>query len=500
MYAPAKGRFLFSGGMQMKRAQRISVLFLAFMIMLESFALAAGARLSGIRFHSGRQHDRVVFDLSALPKYEARLSGDGRELTVDLSEVTASGIARANFHGQRIQSVKYKLENGHVLVTLALKEGMSYQVQTLKNPHRLLVDIVPGKAKTAGSTVSPIRVKPAQKTGVPGLEKAEVAPGLISIKYSYHDEDGKVTAYFVEADNSKYIVKPALAKGKVPGRETVSGISDRYQALAAVNASYFALNGDILGVTKVDGMTAGTTYITRSAFGTTAQGKPVFGKIDYDGRVKLGGISQGVSGVDCERGENTLIIYNPAYGYSTRTNEYGMEYVVRNGKVTAIHEGGNAPIPKDGCVISVHGTAASYFAPVRVGDPAVITEDMGDQWNNCPNILGVGPRLLTDGKVTVTVAEEEFPGDIRYGRAPRSAVGVTKDGHFLLGVVDGRQAVSHGLTLTEWAYLMKKMGAVDAINFDGGGSSELVVGGQIQNSPSDGNERPVGSALIVLNK
>lgn len=482
----------------MKRAHRVLVLFLALMIMLESLALAAGARLSSIRFHSGRQHDRVVFDLSKLPKYEAKLSDNGRELTVELDDVSASGLARVNFHGSRVQSVKYKLEGNKVKVILSLKEGMSYQVQTLKNPHRLLVDILPGGKKAGADKVSPIKVKPA--TGVPGLEKDEVAPGLTRIKYSYWDEDGRVTAYFVEADSSKYIVKPALARGKVPGRETVSGISDRYQALAAVNASYFALNGDILGVTKVDGVTAGTTYIPRSAFGTTDQGKPVFGKIEYDGRVKLGNISQGVSGVDCERGENTLIIYNPAYGSSTKTNEYGMEYIVRGGKVTAIHEGGNAPIPRDGCVISVHGTAASYFAPVRVGDPAVVTENMGTQWDNCPNILGVGPRLLTSGSVTVTAAEEEFPGDIRYGRAPRSAVGVTKDGHFLLGVVDGRQAISHGLTLTEWAYLMKKMGAVDAINFDGGGSSELVVGGEIQNSPSDGNERAVGSALIVLNK
>ena len=482
-----------------KSLRRIPVLVLAVLLLLESLAMAAGASLSGVRFHSGRQHDRVVFDLSRLPRYEARLSADGRELTVDLADVIDDGVSRVNFHGQRIQSVKYRVERGHVLVTLTLKAGMTYQVQTLGNPSRLLVDVVPGAAKSSGST-GVRRVKPVQNTGVPGLTKTEVAPGLTSLKYSYNDQDGKVTAYFVEADSNKYIVKPALAKGKVPGRETVSGISDRYQALAAVNASYFSVTGDILGVTKVDGMTAGTTYITRSAFGTTAQGKPVFGKIDYDGRVKLGSISQGVSGVDCERGENTLIIYNPAYGSSTRTNEYGVEYVVRGGKVTAINERGNSAIPKDGCVVSVHGTAASYFAPVRVGDPAVITENMGDQWNNCPNILGVGPRLLTNGQVTVTAAEEEFPGDIRYGRAPRSAVGVTKDGHFLLGVVDGRQAVSHGLTLTEWAQLMKKMGAVDAINFDGGGSSELVVGGQIQNSPSDGSERAVGSALIVLNK
>ena len=60
--------------------------------------------------------------------------------------------------------------------------------------------------------------------------------------------------------------------------------------------------------------------------------------------------------------------------------------------------------------------------------------------------------------------------------------------------MDGR------LTLTEWAELLKKVGARDAMNLDGGGSSDLVVGGEVQNSPSDGSERSVGSALIVVKK
>ena len=75
-----------------------------------------------------------------------------------------------------------------------------------------------------------------------------------------------------------------------------------------------------------------------------------------------------------------------------------------------------------------------------------------------------------------------------------------KNGNYLFAVVDGRQSSSHGLTLTEWAELLKKVGAQEAMNLDGGGSSDLVVGGQVQNSPSDGTERYVGSALIVMKK
>lgn len=486
--------------MKMKM-RRISALVVILLFVFEGLVLA-GAKLSSVRFHSGREHDRVVFELNQMPKYKVRLNTEGDALIVDLADVSASGLKRASFHGKRIESVKYSLKQDHVVVTLKLMPDMGYKVQELKNPDRVFVDVLPksqldGKKEKQGKDEE----KPRElKTGIPGMYAEEIAPGLIKKAYTYWDADGQVTAYFLEADKDKYTVKPALARGQVPGRETVLGIAKRYGAEAAVNASYFAASGDILGITRIDNMVAGTTYFKRSAFGLHSDGKPEFGKIEYDGHVKLGDVTMPVWGVDCERGENSLIIYNSAYGKSTRTNEFGEEYIIRNGKVAAIDTDGNAGIPSDGYVVSVHGSSQEAFKGLRVGDPASLSEDMGARWADCPQILGVGPRLLTGGRVNVTASEEEFPSDIRVGRAPRSAIGVTKTGNFLLGVVDGRQAESHGLTLTEWAGLMKKMGAVDAINFDGGGSSELVIKGEIQNSPSDGKERPVGTALIVVKK
>lgn len=483
--------------MKMKM-RRISVLALILLFVFEGLALA-GARLSSVRFHSGSDHDRVVFDLTEMPKYKVRLSSGKDALVIDLADVSASGLKRASFHSKRIDSVKYSLKQDHVLVTLKLKPGMSYKVQELKNPNRVFIDVLPesgaeekkSKAETSGKEI---------KTGIPGMYAEEIAPGLVRKAYTYWDADGQVTAYFLEADKDRYTVKPALAKGQVPGRETVSGIARRYGAEAAVNASYFSTSGDILGITRIDNVIAGTTYFNRSAFGLHGDGRPEFGRIEYDGHVKLGDVTMPVWGVDCERSENSLIIYNSAYGKFTRTNEFGEEYIIRNGKVAAIEQGGNARIPSDGYVVSVHGSSRDAFRGLQVGDPAKLSEDIGSKWADCPQILGVGPRLLTGGRVSVTASEEEFPSDIRVGRAPRSAIGVTKEGNFLLGVVDGRQAISHGLTLTEWAGLMKKLGAVDAINFDGGGSSELVIGGEVQNSPSDGAERPVGNALIVVRK
>jgi exopolysaccharide biosynthesis protein len=66
--------------------------------------------------------------------------------------------------------------------------------------------------------------------------------------------------------------------------------------------------------------------------------------------------------------------------------------------------------------------------------------------------------------------------------------------------VDGRQApYSDGMTLAELAALMRRLGATDALNLDGGGSTTMVVQGRIVNRPSDQEgERHVGDALAVI--
>ena len=66
-------------------------------------------------------------------------------------------------------------------------------------------------------------------------------------------------------------------------------------------------------------------------------------------------------------------------------------------------------------------------------------------------------------------------------------------------VVDGRQPRwSLGPSLNEFARIMRDLGAVDALNLDGGGSTEMVVNGEIVNRPSDGRQRQLSNAILVL--
>lgn len=106
------------------------------------------------------------------------------------------------------------------------------------------------------------------------------------------------------------------------------------------------------------------------------------------------------------------------------------------------------------------------------------------------------------GGTSVAAASDSAEGTgpkFSAARHPRSAVGITRGGDTLLFVaVDGRQAASVGMSLGELAAAMVRLGAWDALNLDGGGSTALVVRDSVVNSPSDPTgERAVGDVLFV---
>lgn len=435
----------------------------------------ASKTLTGVRFGTSETYERVVFDLTTLPAYEVQTENDGQTIVIFFAGAHSQAV-QPKIAGNMVENVRVSSVPQGVKVTLHLAAPAAYEVKTLAHPTRLFIDV--------------------QKEYERITEEAP-ASGLTLSTLRRLDKRGRLTGWVLAADPAQYRVVPVLAKGTVRGRATVSAMSAMTNAVALINASYFAPNGEILGLLKMDGTIVGTTYFRRSAVGFAADGKAFFGPVDYNGTVTLGRTRFPVGGVDAERGADSLVIYNHYYSATTCTNEYGQEYVVRGGKVAAIGAS-NTVIPRDGLVLSVHGRAHDAFAGVKVGDAVRVEEHLGAPWENLPTVIGAGPMLVKNGSVHVTAEEEEFPPDIARGRAPRTAFGVTADGRYLLAVVDGRQSHSIGCTLQEMAELMIQFGAVDAINFDGGGSSALVVNGTLKNRPSDGQERAVGSALALF--
>lgn len=109
------------------------------------------------------------------------------------------------------------------------------------------------------------------------------------------------------------------------------------------------------------------------------------------------------------------------------------------------------------------------------------------------HVISGGPRLVTKGSINITADEENFKNDVKNTQAARTAVGITKDGKLIFLVIEKNNS-SIGASLSELANLMLKIGAYNAMNLDGGGSSTMVVNKKAVNTR---DERPVCNAIII---
>lgn len=117
--------------------------------------------------------------------------------------------------------------------------------------------------------------------------------------------------------------------------------------------------------------------------------------------------------------------------------------------------------------------------------------------------LSFGPILIQDGEIAGDFSHVKI--DNNFGNRsiqaanPRTAIGMIEPNHFVFVVVDGRrEGYSRGMTLDELAELMDNLGATEAYNLDGGGSSTMVFMGRVVNNPQGKNEeRGVSDILYV---
>ncbi len=174
-----------------------------------------------------------------------------------------------------------------------------------------------------------------------------------------------------------------------------------------------------------------------------------------------------------------------------------------------------APSDTRGLSLSSHGLVSPPRVVTERGDPALLIYGDGHAratYARANDLAGVtcavaGIGATEDGKQPGTLLVEAGRNTGATARVapnfrhPRTAAGVTADGHTLiLLTVDGRQpGYSVGVTLPELADLMLELGAHEALNLDGGGSTSFYLrrpdGSVVANQPSAGKWRPVANHL-----
>jgi exopolysaccharide biosynthesis protein len=140
---------------------------------------------------------------------------------------------------------------------------------------------------------------------------------------------------------------------------------------------------------------------------------------------------------------------------------------------------------------------AEFLAVMPLGMQTEIRLGFDPPWGEVDWAVEGGPRLVVDGEISISAREEGFRGDVAGGAASRAAVGISREGRLMLVAVESPGTGRGGVTLEHLATIMRKLGAEQAMNLDGGSSVTVVEKGQIVNRAKRG-ARAVSNALVVV--
>lgn len=433
-----------------------------------------------VRTHADSESFRLVFDLTAIPAYTVSVEDAPMQVVVELPDTVNRGTpAQISFNDQFVDKLNLvDFGGGQFKAIITLKLPVLAKVSLLSSPPRLVLDLLKNyESKT----------------------EYVVEPGLIYREFIKGRSEGPVKAHLLEVDlKAGYTLRPVLSNDSVAGIESLSEMADRAAAVAMINGPYYMRSGEILGLMKIDRTLVSTSDTPRTAFGLLPDGKMIFDTPTYTGYIELPDKTQlPIDGVNRGRGQSEIILYNRYFAFWTLTAGGGKEYIVRNDKIIDVRAD-NSVIPDDAIVISTSGRQAWLMSHLKIGDSLKVVQTLGPIWDKVIQAVGAGPCLIKNSEIYMTTLGEEFGSDVAGGRAPRTAIGITKGGKALLVVVDGRRSTSVGFSLLELAQFMLEQGAVDAMNLDGGGSSQMMIGNRILNQPSDGRERRLGAGIAVV--
>ncbi len=316
------------------------------------------------------------------------------------------------------------------------------------------------------------------------------------------------------APNSPYRLVSTQARDQVydltptNGRATLTEIVTRTGAAGGVNGDFFqwgkdpggdpmnlmVRHGELLSAPGADSPGG------RSLAWGWGGGRFVFGRSTWKASASLGGSIA------------ALNAYTPAKGLALSTASAGYAickspatFVVLSvgpkvltprctldGTVTQIAEDVEKLRVNPGTVVLSSQDGREALRAAKLGQKVKIRVAVdGFDWRRVDQVMGGGPELLRGGK---NVAPTQ--GEFNSARHPRTVVGRDKEGGVWVIAIDGRQSHSVGTSLPETAELARRLGLVDAMNLDGGGSTTMNLFGDTLNRPSGGVERFVGNAVV----
>ena len=332
--------------------------------------------------------------------------------------------------------------------------------------------------------------------------------------------DGPVSADVVTVDlrDTAIALEAFQLHGLVPTSEQLRVLSDSGRhVLSGVNADFFSFQtGWPVGNTVMNWELVLGLPSKRSHFLVSGRVRPYIERIAFFGAVLTSkGGTLPLWSVNSGASADQARFYSSRFGSDTGSDTAGVRILLRKQQgslaandttwflVTGRLGSGKAVIPQDGGILVVPDEVlARSGGGLFVGDTVAVVVVFKPVTAHVAQVLGGAGRILRDGRCDTleNLSAENLALKFQNDRHPRTFVGFDRDTtRLFLCTVDGRQESSRGMTFSEMADFLLSLGAWNAINFDGGGSTTMVVNGRVVNSPSDKTgERPVANVLAVV--
>lgn len=425
----------------------------------------------GIRQGKQTWGDRIVVDLTGPATWHLEAADT---FTVTISSAIAPEMVSAfrATPGNLVTQLHVAPLNGQTVLKIKTKDGAAPQIWTAGNPSRVVIDIRRDAMVERDIAWSPDLRWRQQYVSV-GAHRFPVY------------------LFIARPNPSSLALRPIHANpNTATGIAPILTTAQRQQVTGAVNAGFFNRNNQLpLGAVRSAGQWISGPILGRGAMAWNDQGDLVMDRFALNESVVVG------------QGESfPILAVNSGYvqaGIGRYTHGWGASYIpivdneivvtVRDNQVTNRQTLGKAgtgsvSIPPDGegylLALRSNQSAGASFAP---GMPALLSSQSQPAiFEQYPNVMGGGPLLIRDRAIVLNPQLEGFSTNFIEGSAPRTAIGKTADGTWLIATMHDRVG-GRGPTLSETAKIMQQLGAVDALNLDGGSSSSLYLGGQLLN-------------------
>ena len=350
-------------------------------------------------------------------------------------------------------------------------------------------------------------------------------PGVIAAKYDIPALPLKVSVVEMDLTNPYIVMETCLGGEKSVACETPVNMATRntrpgHEVVGAVNGDFFMTSPTNEVGLPLSGQVRNDELVlsghNRACLVLDDNNRPYIDRLTFTGTVTSGETSFALNLVNRMRyayeniAANQSILFTRSYGPVTYDGSTSGKMVLlrpagdpfkwnANGVEQCIVEDifdaqGSRTIPDGKAILWLKGTYANYSAALNVGDEISISFRF--TLNNEGHDVNI--RQLIGGSNHIIMQNGQFMEDWAE-RHPRTAIGVNADSTRLyFVVVDGRHLTSTGVTLREMKGIFDALGAVHAVNLDGGGSSCILVNDEVMNHPSDGPVRAVGNGCLFV--